>query len=140
MRSHPFIWPILIIATAAFTGCRGREATKEAAVGTVVVEYLADGQKQSVVINEVAEGTTLEEVMRSIDEFPVEIQGSGVTAFVDGINGIHTNQREGWTYRVDGQFAGEGIGSLELHPPTTITWRFGSWNENGEPMTQPQAD
>ena len=63
--------------------------------------------------------------MQSIEGMPVGIHGSGITAFIHSIGGKSTSGTEGWTYKVDGQFANEGIGSTELSPPATITWEFG---------------
>jgi hypothetical protein len=30
----------------------------------------------------------------------------------------------GWTFKVDGKLANQGIGSTTLTPPTTITWSY----------------
>jgi hypothetical protein len=78
---------------------------------------------------EVTEGTTLEDVMRRIQQPEIEITGSGVTAFVQSIDGVETNAERGWTFTVDGEFASVGIGSLELTPPQTVRWRYTTFEE-----------
>lgn len=78
---------------------------------------------------DVANGTTLEEVMRKIEQPEIVITGSGVTAFVQSMDGVATDTTRAWTYTVDGTFANEGIGSLELTPPQKIQWRFTTLDE-----------
>ena len=80
-------------------------------------------------IEEVRAGTTLEAVMRRIDQIPVTIGGSGATAFVDKIGETATSGSEGWTYTVDGEFAMKGVGQTTLSPPTTVEWTFGSMRQ-----------
>ncbi len=78
---------------------------------------------------EVTDGTTLEEVMRRIQQPEIVITGSGVTAFVQRIDGVETDAERGWTFTVDDEFANLGIGSLELTPPQTIRWRYTTFDE-----------
>ena len=80
-------------------------------------------------IEDVPEGATLESVMRRIDQIPISIRGSGVTAFVDQIGDTATSSSEGWTYEIDGEFATRGIGDTTLSPPTIVEWSFGSMTE-----------
>lgn len=103
---------------------------KETPLGTVTIEFVSAEQTNVVTVENVAEGTSLEEVMRNVKEVPIVLTGSGLTAFVKSIDGVATDHTQGWTYRVDGEHAHVGIGSLELHPPTTITWRFGAWDDD----------
>lgn len=100
--------------------------------GPVTVEILRDGQTRSVTLDPIAHGTTVEEVMRSIEQFPVEIRGSGTTAFVDSIDGVATGADTGWTYQVDGEQVHEGVGAKRLAPPATISWSFGGWDDAAE--------
>lgn len=99
-------------------------------VGTVTIEVEGDEELLTVKIDGVRQGETLEAVMRRIEQVPVTIRGSGPTAFVDQIGERATNRTEGWTYRVDGEFAMRGIGQLELNPPTTIRWSFGTMSDD----------
>ncbi len=100
-------------------------ASAQRAVGTVTVQIIGTTKTTSIKVPEIAQGTMLEEVMRSIKEIPVEIQGSGTTAFVDKIGDQATGSSAGWTFKVDGDFANQGIGRTPLNPPTTVTWRYG---------------
>lgn len=110
----------------------------------MTLEFTRDDQIKTLVVDSVAGGTTLESVMRSIDEVPIVIRGGGVTAFVQEIDGLTTSASEGWTYQADGKFVNEGIGSYELTPPVTITWKFGDWDDAGESSppsaSEPKAD
>ena len=119
-------------------------AERDGAVGNVQIDRQpsADSDNESVgrvtfVIHQgaddvtfsldgVPQGATLETVMRQIDQTPISIRGSGPTAFVDQIGESRTSGSEGWTYTVDGEFATRGIGETQLHPPTTVEWKFGS--------------
>ena len=65
--------------------------------------------------------------MRSIKDVPVKVDGSGTTAFVDKIGERATDSTDGWTFKVDGEFANQGIGGTVLTPPTTVTWSFGAY-------------
>lgn len=78
---------------------------------------------------DVATGTTLEELMRKIESPQIVISGSGVTAFVQSIDGVATNATQGWTFTVDGEFATQGIGTTELTPEQTVRWRFTTMKE-----------
>ena len=123
-----------VIAVALVGGCEKKVAPTQGAVvpvttGKVTIEVVNGDEKKEVIVNDVADGTSLEDVMRSVKDLPIELTGSGMTAFVHSIDGVATNQTEGWTYRVDGKHASVGIGAFELHPPTTITWRFVPWDD-----------
>ena len=103
--------------------------TADAAVGVVTLEINSkDSAAQTVQVPDVAEGTTLESVMRMVDQIPVTVSGSGTTAFVDSIGDVKTDASQGWTFKVDGEFANQGIGQTVLHPPTTVTWSFGEFD------------
>ncbi len=120
------------IIVALIVGCETKNvsqsgAAKTVAMGSVTMEVVQGETTKQFVVHDVAEGTTLEAVMRQAKDLPIELKGSGWTAFVQSIDGVATNQTEGWTYKVDGEHANVGIGSLELSPPVTITWSFGAW-------------
>ena len=93
----------------------------------MTIEIVTDAGTQTIEIPDVAAGTSLEDVMRSITAVSIEIQGSGTTAFVDRIGDQGTNTTDGWTFKVDGEFANQGIGSTTLSPPTKVTWSFGDF-------------
>nr|WP_286177754.1 DUF4430 domain-containing protein [Rhodopirellula sp. JC639] len=100
----------------------------DANVGVVTVEILSgDTDKRSIQVPDVADGATLESVMRMVEEVPVSVSGSGTTAFVDSIGDVQTDATQGWTFKVDGEFANQGIGQTVLHPPTTVTWSYGAF-------------
>ena len=127
--------PVLLVCLCfLIAGCRQAtevapvvEATVDGEVftGTVTIEIENGESVQTHEINEVAEGSTLESALRSAGGIPIEITGSGMSAFVHSIDGQATSGGEGWTYTVDGDFANEGIGTLTLSPPTTVRWSFG---------------
>ncbi len=114
-------------------GCGSRSSAPIPATGiptgTVTMEVDVDDQVDRFEFLDVASGTTLESLMRSIDDPPVKIQGSKTTAFVQSIGDKATSASEGWTFTVDGEFSNSGVGSTILEPPTTITWRFGDFSE-----------
>ena len=107
--------PVATATSDAATSDRG-----DVSVGTVTIEIESDEEVLTLKIDGVREGETVESVMRRIEQVPITIHGKGPTAFVDQIGERATNRSEGWTYRVDGEFAMQGIGQLELSPPTTI--------------------
>ncbi|EMI15377.1 hypothetical protein RMSM_07706 [Rhodopirellula maiorica SM1] len=94
---------------------------------TVVIQ--GNDEKQTFTRTDIPTGATVEQVMRSIDEVPVTITGSGMTAFVSEIDGVSTTSSEGWKYKVDGVHADKGIGSTKLDAASTITWAFGSYED-----------
>ncbi len=124
-----------VILGTLLIGCLGcNSATPpppavEAASGTVTLEIMTGEEVQTIEVADVADGTTLEAVMKSIDEIPIELRGSGTTAFVDAIGATQTSASEGWTFKVDGKWADTGVGTTILHPPTTVTWAFGDWDK-----------
>ena len=123
---------IAVTCTVFILGCsRSAPVADPSAIevwkGIVTIEVVSDTETQRIEIPEVASGTLLEEVMRSVKDVPIKIQGSGTTAFVDQIGDRATNSTDGWTFKVDGEFANQGIGSITLNPPTTVTWSFGDF-------------
>ncbi len=91
--------------------------------GVVTLQIDLGNTVRRIMVNDVADGTTLESVMRSIDSLDVKITGSGTTAFVHQINGRSASGSQGWTFTVDGQRASKGAGTTKLHPPTTVKWQ-----------------
>jgi hypothetical protein len=109
----------------------GIQAGNDPAVesGTVTLEIQRSDSLATFEIADVQQGTTLEDVMRSVTQIPISIRGSGVTAFVDGIGEQSASGNEGWVFRVDGVHANQGVGSTVLTPPVTITWVFGDTDD-----------
>jgi len=95
------------------------------ASGTVTVEFVTADGVETVHVTDVLQGTTVEEVMRQIDEVPIKITGSGTTAFVERVGNQSTSGDQGWIYEIDGEHASQGIGSTKLSVPAKITWRYG---------------
>ncbi len=123
LRSLPLM--VLMIV-----GCQtAAPPTAEQATGTVTVEVVGDDGIDRYEINNVAAGTTVESLMQSIEQIPVTVRGSGVTAFVEAIDSQSTSSSHGWTFKVDGKFANQGIGSTTLTPPATVTWSFADASE-----------
>ncbi|TWU61790.1 hypothetical protein V7x_34790 [Crateriforma conspicua] len=137
-NKHRFLQATVLVALAFFLaiapGCRdatvtGPATTDDVAVptGPVTVEVISDDSTQTVTIDDVAEGTTLEDVMRQVESLDVGVTGSGEMAFVDSMLGQSTGTEGGWTFKVDGEFSKLGIGSVKLSPPTTVTWAYSDW-------------
>ena len=97
--------------------------------GTVTVEIDSSGQTQTIVLDQVPQGETVETLMRQITDCKVVITGSGTTAFVQQIGDQATGSSEGWTYTIDGQRANRGIGSTTLTPPATVKWNYGAYSD-----------
>lgn len=120
---------LMLCVALALAGCQRAKppvvAPAVATTGTVTIEINHDGETRIYTVPDVAGGTSLETIMRSIDDLPITITGSGTTAFVHAIGDHATNANEGWTYKIDGEFVHSGIGSAELTPPTTVSWTFG---------------
>lgn len=133
LRPYWLVIPFLFL----FLGCNSStpvsapSAVSETETGTVRLEinWPDDSEKQVVEIDDVADGSTLESVMKQLEDPNVEISGSGTTAFVQTIGETSTGAADGWTFKVDGEFANQGIGLTELHPPTTVSWSFGTPEE-----------
>ena len=125
------IHSLISLAVVLAFGCQKPPpvAVQTGTAAAVTIEVKRGDHTDSIRIENVVTGTTLESLMRSIDDMPVTIQGSGVTAFVDRIGDMATSGSEGWTFKVDGKFANQGIGSTTLTPPTTVTWSYGDASE-----------
>jgi len=127
----------LLVLLSLSTGCdRSAKPTPEIASanaqidgdavgGTVTLEIKSEQKTQTIIVNNVADGATLESAMRSANDLDAQISGSGFSAFVNEINGQPTSGNEGWTFSVDGEWSNQGIGKTILHPPTTVVWEFG---------------
>ncbi|QDV62799.1 hypothetical protein Mal65_19350 [Crateriforma conspicua] len=137
-NAHRFFPAAALVAVTFFLGstpgCRDATVTSPAttddvavSTGPVTVEVISDDSNQTVTIDDVAEGTTLEDVMRQVESLDVGVTGSGEMAFVDSMLGQATGTEGGWTFKVDGEFSKLGIGSVKLSPPTTVTWAYSDW-------------
>jgi hypothetical protein len=129
---------MLKLMTAAvvvlFVGCHAKPTppAADAPRGTVTMQFRLGEETKSITIEQVADGESLESLMRNLSDVEVSMRGSGTTAFVDSIDGTETDASAGWTFKVDGEWSDKGVGATVLHPPTTVTWEFGSWQ--GEPQ------
>ena len=90
----------------------------------IVVE--SNENSAAFMVDDVKEGQTVEELMRQVTALGAVINGSGATAFVNRIGNRETGLREGWTYKVDGEFAKRGVGQMSLNPPSIIQWTYGT--------------
>jgi hypothetical protein len=104
------------------------DSAESTETGPVTLEFAFENELQVRRVPEVADGTTLESLMRGVTDPAVEISGSGTTAFVRSIGDQTTESREGWTFTVDGEFATQGVGATHLHPPTTVRWNYGEFD------------
>lgn len=127
------------LLTMGLVGCSGgqEENQPESAaavdeskpVGEVRVEIVSGPEDRVVVtIPEVVEGTTLLDVMKRIENPQVSIQGSESNALVIGFGDLMQAGGEGWTYRVNGEWADRGVGAYEVKPGDTILWSYGSYD------------
>lgn len=120
---------LFLIIGMTLIGCDSAPPAVEvdAPSGEVSLEFNLDGQTTLIKVPDVADGATLESVMRAVDSVAIELSGSGSTAFVQSIGEIEMDASQGWTFKVDGEFANQGIGQTILHPPTTVQWSFGEF-------------
>ena len=102
---------------------------RDAVSGIVTLEIAEADGSRTITVPDVADGATLESVLRSAEGLNAVISGTGSTAFVNQIGDRDTSGSEGWTFTVDGKRADKGIGSTVLHPPATIQWKFGSMED-----------
>ncbi|MCD0459501.1 DUF4430 domain-containing protein [Roseiconus lacunae] len=93
---------------------------------TIVIDR-GTGEETTETISDVADGETLESVMKRVESAEIKFRGSGTTAFVESIGDLGTTSGEGWTFTIDDEFASQGIGQLKLHPPTKIRWSYGGF-------------
>lgn len=132
----------LLVAVGCQPSATSEKPTKDdakptAKVGSVTIEIVPDWDAPETVISqtlEISENQTLESAMRqlstnAVPPIQLDLSGSGVTAFVQSINSIETDAQRGWTFTIDGKFATEGIGSVQLSPGQTIQWRFTTFEE-----------
>lgn len=118
--------PGLQSATAADDSAGPGDAVTRGVV-TVMIELPAGEQTRRV--PDVVAGATLESVLRQIRDPVLTMTGEGTTAMLTAVNGVQNDGRRGWTFQVDGQFATQGIGSTRVNPPTTIRWRYTTFEE-----------
>jgi len=123
--------PLVTDANPAVVLIEDKDAVNEAAVKLEIFVSEADSSTDPTFESsfEIKPGATLEQVMRAMDQPEIEITGSGVTAFVQSIDGVSTGATRGWTFTIDGTFATVGIGSIELEPGQSVQWRFTSFEE-----------
>ena len=106
--------------------------TAESGPVTIRFEWPENEPATTQVVEDVSAGTLLETVLRDLPEPEMEITGEGQTALVQSIGGIGISGERGWTFQINGNFATRGIGSTRLTPPTTITWRYTTFEEASE--------
>jgi len=136
IRRRFWFLPLLLITL----GCGGSATESNDAssssstvqTGPVTIRMVVNGETIESVVKDVADGSTVDEVMRKIQDVDIEIVGSGEMTFVNSIAGQTTDSVSGWTYEVDGEFAEAGIGATLVHPPTTIDWKFGGWGSESD--------
>ena len=68
-------------------------------------------------------------MLRSAVDPSFQIRGSGETAFIESIGGIEPSDGEGWLFKVDGEFAMQGVGSTKLTPPSKVRWSLGTFSD-----------
>lgn len=130
MRSHWYVTSFILFAALA-VGCDRTPPmpSADAPTGTVtVIIEFEDADSTTLSLENIADGSTLETVMRTITDLPMEISGAGQSAFVQSIAEVATDASQGWTFKVDGEFANQGMGVTVLHPPTTVTWSYGEFD------------
>ncbi len=119
---------LLVPACSTKSEAPSGSETGQQQTGTVTIEILGGDSVQRYSVPDVPDGTTLETVLVDLTEPTIEIQGSGTTAFVNRIGDLATSASEGWTYKIDGEFVNTGVGTTELHPPTTVSWNYGDFS------------
>lgn len=118
---------MLMVGVLLSSGCStAPPAPTQIATEPVTLEIQSGTKKESVLIEGLPLGCTVEDVMRSAQQqgLDIEMSGSGTTAFISAINGESGSGTQGWLFKVDGEYSDRGIGTTELDPPATITWVF----------------
>ncbi len=125
--------PLILIFACSSTSTVAplSESQSNATTGPVSIVVNDGESKVQCEVNNVAAGTTVEQVMRQVDDprIKIKISGSGTTAIITAINDLTNSGGEGWIYRVDGKWADRGMGTFKLTPPVTITWQHGDFAE-----------
>lgn len=126
------LWPA-VCAGCVLVAAVGCESKTSQTTGMVTV-FVEDAATESLPFNDVPDGATVEDVMRRIspEQLPIQITGSGVTAFVTSMDGKATTDGKGWMFTIDGQPSYVGIGSATVHPPTVVEWHYGMF----EPLSE----
>ncbi|MCC9603244.1 DUF4430 domain-containing protein [Stieleria sp. JC731] len=120
------------LLVALVLGCTSQTETESTVRpqpdGIVSIEIdPGDGNVITEDVENVSDGSTLETVMQRVGTAQIAFRGSGTTAFIESIDGKGTTSGMGWTFKIDGEFVNQGIGQTELHPPTTVTWKYGTF-------------
>ncbi len=134
---HQMLSLLAVVLLTPFLGCERSPSDSHSALsqptrgadvssGVVTLEIVEADEVRTITVPGVADGATLESVLRSVQGSEFVISGNGTTAFVNQIGKRATSGSEGWTFTVDGKWADKGIGATKLHPPATIRWKFGT--------------
>ena len=120
-------------------GCRNgqpSEASLSAERAKIAVRFEFDfGENETTVIelDDLPASSTVADGMRRIQQIPdqvtIEMQGSGAMTFVSAINELKTAAGEGWSYRVNNQWAEAGVGATGLHDGDVVRWSHGAFEE-----------
>ena len=127
---------VVITLTAPLVGCPAtqpssrvdRDVQKSTAPGVVTIDFIMSSAEsptaeiETVNVADVVAGTTLQNVLARVKSPKLRVRGDGPTAFVESIGGLQPSPGEGWLFSVDGEFAMQGIGTLELSPPCKVRW------------------
>lgn len=124
--------PLLIVGCSGSTPPIDRSAATDIPSGTVTVVIPVGDQTVRHEIESVPEGTTVAQVMAEISDPPVTLNGSGAMTFVESIGELDTSGGQGWSYRVDGEWADRGVGAYRLSPPASIEWSHGSYESTSD--------
>ncbi|MEM9827415.1 MAG: DUF4430 domain-containing protein [Planctomycetota bacterium] len=119
------IWLVFLLGGVTLLGCTQAPPAPVVA-GTITLEIGAPIDKKFT-LEDIPAGSTVESIMRRVPEsdLPMEITGSGTTAFLVSIGDQGTEAGEGWIFRIDGNLPERGIGVTEVDPPATISWTYG---------------
>lgn len=93
---------------------------------TVTIRY-PDGSIESSDVN-IDSDDTVADVLRRLSDLVVVMQGSGSMTFVAGIGDFTTAGGEGWSYRVNGQWADRSVGVYNVSPGDQIEWTYGNFD------------
>lgn len=136
---------ILIICLTAFTiGCGGQgtdsvdtssdvgrqieEVRAEDRVGSVTVRIHIPGGSPSLSTVDIDADDTVADVLSRLPDLQVVMQGSGPMTFVSQIGDLPTAGGQGWSYRVNGEWADRSVGVFAVSPGDQIEWTYGDFD------------
>lgn len=137
-RWNIFCFAAVALVLAGLVGCGAKQIAEETAdvpsgdteagLGTVIFEFdFGDGRVETVTVEGVGSEATVLDCLKKVKQPEVVVNGSGQNAFVSSIGDLTTAAGEGWSYRVNDQWADRSVGVYEVQSGDKITWTYGGF-------------